>query len=348
MPQKRLLRRAFHRFIPAGFHDPVGLARRLLQSENPAAIFALRAALLGPLLMPLDLLLAPLEHLRYRRAPEPQRPILLICGPARSGTTVTAQLLIQNLPVSYFSNLTSVFPRAPLTAESIFGRQRRQTDVSFRSYYGRTSGWSGPNDALYVWDRWFGSDRTRIPQELAPAVRQAMLSFFGARERQTGQPTLGKNNALNACAHLVAEALPTARFICLERSRVTLALSLLRARVEIHGRPELAYGLMPPDCRQGNDPVEDICRQILFHEQLARRQLERLGPERFVLVRYEDVCRNPREFVERIRRDVLGEKPDDSEMDPITGPRSTTNRPEDPTLTDRIEKTFDRISRGES
>ncbi|MGH8250847.1 MAG: sulfotransferase, partial [Steroidobacteraceae bacterium] len=232
-----------HRFIPAGLHDPVGLTRRLMRSRQPDAIFALRAAALGLLLTPIDLLLAPFEHRRYRRAAPPRKPILLVCGPARSGTTVTAQLLIHGLPVSYFSNLTSVFPRAPLTAESLFGRRPPPAAAAFRSFYGRTSGWSGPNDALYLWDRWFGSERTRVPRALAPRARQAMAAFFGARERQTGLPALGKNNALNASAHFVAEALPTAVFICLQRSRVPLAASLLKAQLEIHGSAGIAYDL---------------------------------------------------------------------------------------------------------
>ncbi len=345
--QNRWLRRAMHRFVPAGIHDPVGLARRLLRSKDSAAMFAMRAAALGPLLAPLDMLLAPLEQQRYRRATPPQRPILLVCGVARSGTTLTAQLLIRNLPVSYFTNLTSLFPRAPLMAESTIGRLVPRVEVTYHSYYGRTSGWSGPNDALYLWDRWLGSDRTLIPDQLAPTARQAMVSFFGALERHTGRPALAKNNALNACAHLVAEALPTARFICVERSRISLAFSLVKAQIDIHGREGLPYGLMPPDRRPSGDSVEDVCRQVLFHEAVARRQLQRLGPERFLLVRFEDVCRDPRGFVERIGRDILGERPDVAATDPYLAPFSTPHRPVDAALLGRIEEAFVHISSSE-
>ena len=338
------LRRALHLFVPAGFHDPVGLARRLLRIKDPAALFAMRAAALAPTALPLDLLLLPFEKLRYRRATAPERPIVLVCGAARSGTTLSAQLLMRNLKVSYFNNLTSVFPRAPLTANSTIGRFVTPADVTYHSFYGRTSGWSGPNDALYLWDRWLGRNRTRTPERIAPKAQHSILSFFGAMEQATGRPTLAKNNALNVSAHLVAEVLPTAHFICIVRSRIPLALSLLKARIDIHGDPGVPYGLMQRDRRHGIDPIEDVCRQALFHEELARKQLERLGPERFRLVHFEDVCREPRDFVEKIGHAVLGQKPDFARTDPELTRFAPANRPENAELVSRIQETFDRIS----
>lgn len=306
----------------------------------------MRAAAIAPAAMPLDLLMIPFEKLRYRNATAPERPIVLICGAARSGTTLSAQLLMRNLIVSYFNNLTSVFPRAPLTANSTIGRLVTQADVTYKSFYGRTSGWSGPNDALYLWDRWLGSDRTRSPELIAPKAQRAMVKFFGAVERQTGRPTLGKNNALNACAHLVAEALPTARFICIVRSRIPLALSLLKARVDIHGEANVPYGLMPRDRRPELDPIEDVCRQVLYHEAVSRQQLERLGPERFRLVRFEDVLSDPRGFVDKIGLAVLGQRADFARTDPDLARFASPKRSGDTELTARIQETFDRIGGG--
>jgi hypothetical protein len=174
-----------------------------------------------------------------------------------------------------------------------------------------------------------------------------MVAFFGAMESQTGRSTLGKNNSLNACAHVVADALPTARFICLQRSRISLAFSLLRAQVDIHGRVGLPYGLTSPGSQPSGDPVEDVCRQVLFHEVVNREQAERLGPERFLLVHFEDVCRDPRGFVERIGREVLGELPDVAATDPHLAPFSTGHRATDAALLGHIETAFERIAGGE-
>ena len=336
-------RRALHSFVPAGLHDPIGLARRLLRIKDPAALFAMRAAALAPAALPLDLIFTPFEKLRYARATAPERPILLVCGAARSGTTLSAQLLMRNLNVSYFNNLTSIFPRAPLTANSTIGRFVAQADVTYNSFYGRTSGWSAPNDALYLWDRWLGRDRTRSPERIEPNARRAMVSFFGAMEQASGRPTLAKNNALNACAHLVAEVLPTARFVCILRSRIPLALSLLKARVDIHGDPGVPYGLMQRDRLHGIDPVEDVCRQVLFHEALARKQLERLGPERFRLVHFEDVLQDPRGFVDKTGQAVLGQQADFAETDPDLLRFAPPRRSGDDELVGRIHDSFERV-----
>lgn len=342
------LRRAMHSFVPSGFHDPVGLARRLIRSKDPAALFALRAAAIGPALMPMDLLLTPFERARYRRAPPPRRPIIVVCGCARSGTTVVAQLLAHRLPLSFLSNLVSVFPRAPLTANAVFGRLAGRSEPSLHNFYGRTRGWSGPNDGLQIWDRWLGSDRSRIPESLDADAREDMAAFFGARERQTGLATLVKVNALNASAHLVAEALPTARFICIQRDPVELAMSLLKARMEIHGRPDVPYGLVPPGADLTADPVEQVCRQVLFHEDIARRQLERLGPERFQVERLDEVCRRPDSFVDRVGREMLGIGPKRTEIRLRPERRSPVDDPQTRQLIARIQQALDRLGHPES
>jgi hypothetical protein len=337
------LRRLIHPFVPAGFHDPVGLARRLLANPDPGARFALRAAATAPLAMPLDLLLAPFERRMVGHAAPPKLPILLVCGSARSGTSLAAQLLIRNLPVAYFDNLVSVFPRSPLVARRLFGRRMQRASLQYRSYYGRTAGWSAPNDALNLWDRWLGSDRSRVPAELGARVRAEMAAFFGALEGETGLPVVAKNNALNASAHLVGEALPTARFICLQRSRVSLALSLYRARLDIHGVATVPYGLTTGDARRPGDAVEDVCRQVLYHERVAREQQARMPAGRFMLVRYEDVCRDPRGFVENVGRIYLDATPDFAATDPDLESFAAGQRAGDGELLAKIRETFTRL-----
>lgn len=306
-----MIRQLLHRYVPAQFHDPVGLARRLVASGDPAARFAMRAAAGALALAPLDLALSLVERRRWARAEPPRGPLIFVCGAPRSGTTLVAQALIRALPVSYFNNFTSLFPRAPITADRLLGRLIRRRPVTFHSYYGRTAHLSGPNDALYFWDRWLGRDRDRPPDTIAPAAAEAMRAFFGAWEAHTGRPLVNKCNALVASAHLVAEVLPTARFVCLVRDPVPHVLSLERARREIHGDPRVRYGLGPPAGSQpADDPLVDLCRQAVFHQRLARHQERRLGPSRFRVISYEAFCRDPDAVVRLIGREELG-LPDD-------------------------------------
>ena len=336
----RPFRRLLHRFVPAHFRDPLGLFR----SGDRAALFAMQQAALGIVLTPVDLLLLPLEHRRYRRAPAPRLPLVFVCGPARSGTTLVAQVLMRNLPVAYFTNLTAVFPRSPLTAERLFGRLLPRRPPGYQSYYGKTRYWSGPSDALQLWDRWLGEDRTAIPEALAPPEQEAMRRFFGAFEAMTGRPLVAKNNSLNASAHLVAEVFPQARFLCLVRDRVALAASLLRARREIHGTDRVPYGLAQAQDRAA-DPLLDVCRQVLFHEALAAQQVERLGPERFRLVGYEAFCRDPLALVRRVGEEILGRAPEPDRLDPdLRGFDPRGRERLEPELRAALEANFERLA----
>jgi hypothetical protein len=62
--------------------------------------------------------------------------------------------------------------------------------------------------------------------------------------------------------------------------------------------------------------VEDICRQVLYHERLAPGQQSRLGPDRFMIVRHEDICYDPRSFVETVGHIFLHTLPDFGNTDP--------------------------------
>jgi len=281
-------------YIPGYAKSPFRLAWQLLKEKKPAARSAMFMAAAGASLTPLDLLFSRNERKIYAEASESSRPIILVCGPPRSGTTLVAQYLINNLDVCYLNNLTSLFPRSPVYANTIFGSWVRPNTGDYEAFYGKTRGLSGANDALYIWDRWLGSDRESIPEKLVAGSGQKMRAFFGAVESLYNLPIVSKVNKLNTCANLIAECLPNAKFICVRRNPLFLAQSLYIARAKILGDVSSAYGVQHQP--SSTDPVEDVCLQVLFHEQHARRQIDLLG-ERFVVVSYEHFCDRPRELL---------------------------------------------------
>ena len=327
-----LFRRWLHRFIPSHFHDPVGLARRLIRTGDPAAVFAMQEALLGLIAAPLDMLLQIAEQRRYRNAPDPRLPLLFICGAPRTGTTLVEQVLLDQLPFGFMNNLTGVFPRAPLTANRIFRPGVPRGGAPYHNYYGKTVGFSGPNDGLHLWDRWLGTDRTKIRDSLTTEEQVEMRRFFGAMEQLFGRPILAKNNSLSACANLVAEVFDQAYFICMTRDPLYLAQSQLKARLDIHGRDDIPYGLSQAAANgaASADVVEDICRQVLFHEQIVREQQARVGAERFWIVQYEAFCQNPSALVDRVAAEVLGQPrpPGTPLIPPLTVSQSVRIGPE--------------------
>ncbi len=302
------LRELIHRFVPVHFRDPLGLFLRLARSKDRSAWFAVATALLGVLLTPMDSFLQISEKKFYQRATKPERPIILVCGAPRTGTTLVAQVLINHLPVSYLNNLTSLFPRSPIVANRIFGRFLKVNKLPYKSYFGKSYYLHGPNDALYIWDRWLGSDRTRIRSSLTESEKKQMVQFFGAYEAAFERPFVNKNNNLNVEAHLISEILETAYFICMTRDPAFLAQSLLEARLEIHGDEKIPYGIDNPRKPQSTvyNLIQDVCDQVMFHERIIREQEGIIGPDRFRIVSYEDFCQNPGELLARVTEDILG------------------------------------------
>jgi hypothetical protein len=307
------------RHVSRQFANPLKLAIDLLNEPNPAARSALFMAVCGLLLTPLDLALAPLERWRRARAQSPNRPILLVAGPPRSGTTLVAQTLINRLDVAYPNNLTALFPRSPVLSNVLLRRLVRPRPGNYDAFYGKSVGLAGANDALQLWDCWLGADRTRVPGRLVAGSEVSLPRYFGALQALHDKPIVNKVNRLNTCAHLVAPVLPAAHFIFLQRDPLMLAQSLYVARARIVGDVSRPYGVQHPDpCRE--DPVEDVCRQVLFNEAQLLGQKDRILRERCSVISYEEFCARPGALVALVRRafpDIAGRVPAPEVMAPF-------------------------------
>lgn len=294
-------------YLPSHIRNPFKLIFRLLTSGSAEARFALISAIVGIVVAPIDIFLTLFERKRYAKNANLKYPLVFVCGPPRSGTTLTEQVLLNNLPLAYFNNLTSWFPRSPLTAMNLFGRWLPKRSVDYKAFYGKTRYLSGPNDALYLWDRWVGKNRDKVPDNLLPGADVEIQQFFTAAMDLFQSPVLNKNNRLNTYAHLLANDLPNAVFICLRRDPLMQAQSLLIARKEIIGSVDQPYGI-DSDERPHNsdgDYLDDICQQVLYYEQAATQQQKLIGEKRFWIIDYEAFCLDPQQLVRRVAAEVL-------------------------------------------
>lgn len=321
----------WRRLVPANFRDPVGLARRILSSRDRAAYFAMTSTALAALATPLDVVLAATMERRQDGGPTPRHPVILVTGAPRSGTTVLSQALIHHLPVAYFNNLTAVFPRAPISANRLFGRWLRKPSGSLHSFYGRTSGFASESDGLHLWDRWLGSDRYAAPTRLDASTAADLRRFFAAYEHAFGRPLLNKNNALATGADAIAGALPTSHFLFIRRDPVFAVQSILGARETIQGTLHAPYGVTDPARRHVTaNPIEDVCAQVLYHERRMEEQRRTIGDRRFWVVEYEQFCVEPHAIVERVGREILGLELDREALKAVLPPLRNTNRSKRP------------------
>ena len=191
------------------FRDPLGLLVRMLVSGNRAAYGALFRAAFSLGLTPLDWLLQRQEHQRLAKVDDclPRQPLVLIVGPPRSGSTLLFQTMARYADVSYLTNLTSMFPRSPITSASLFHAfdkrpKKKALSKSLQNYYGQTPGLAAPNDGFEVWNRWLGDDRYHAPETLKSAMIEDMQRFFAAWTTEFDRPFLNKNNRNALCIGL--------------------------------------------------------------------------------------------------------------------------------------------------
>lgn len=248
---------------PQNFRDPLGLAGRMLRDANPTARRALLRAALGVGLVPLDRVWARSEAARLAAAPaDDATPLLLVVGAPRSGTTFVAQTLVHGLDVSFPSNLGAAFPHAPITAQLRLGRPPARSGLGRRSYYGQTPGWHDHNDAFHLWDRWLGAERYRPTVGLDATATAGLRRFVAAWHHAFGRPLVSKNNRNTAVVPELAGALPSARFLVVERARDEVHASLRRARALVHGDVRRAWGLHARDASDAADVDRAIGEQL--------------------------------------------------------------------------------------
>jgi hypothetical protein len=309
----------------ANFHDPAGLLKRLLLSKDRAARSALYRTAAAMLLQPLDLVLEMIERRQLQEAAASTLPVIFIVGAPRSGTTLLYQTLARYLPVTYFTNLSALFPRAPITASRLLARFLEVKNFDDRNFYGNVAGLAAPNDGFHVWNRWLGADRYRAPQQISESAKREMKNFFNTWLAAFEKPFINKNNRNTDCVPLLASIFAPAYFIEVRRHPVYVAQSLLLARLRIQGSKEIGWGLHSSTGAPGKSCVDDVCEQIFNIEMKLRADKKFVAPKRFMEISYEQFCHDPCSFVQKISQEFLQKEIDETALRRKLPPFAVTN-----------------------
>ncbi|MBC7967356.1 MAG: sulfotransferase [Fuerstia sp.] len=278
------------------FKNPVGLLFRMLMSGQRAAYSTLVHEAMRLVSRPWNSLLTSRERRLAQTAVSEVAPVILVVGAPRSGTTLVYQTLARYMDVTYFSNLTSLFPNAPLAGTKMFRWLPRRQSADFRNFYGQTAGLGGPNDGFSVWNQWLGHDRYVPRTDLTIDEQRAMGRFFRVWCAVFGKPFLNKNNRNAGCLNLLSQAIPQASFVVVRRNPLLVAQSLIHAREQVQGDKSVGWGLHSHSSDMSADPlayVDDVCDQVLQIEAELDEQLKQLPQNRIVEFTYEGFCEAP-------------------------------------------------------
>lgn len=248
--------------------------------------------------------LAPFEEERYHDLEE-TLPSVHVIGVPRSGTTLLTQLIYSNMDVGYINNFIARFWKAPVAAirisRQILGDKYRS---SLSSEFGKTNEIYGLNEFNYLWyDLLDYNDHTQKTEEEARTidwdrVARVIKNMIWAFEK----PIVFKSFMLGWHAKWMQKVLNRTCFIWVRRNPVDNALSILDMRRRMFGSIEKWASFKPEGYELVKDlnPYEQAAGQVYYLEEAYRNQLEQIPESNFLIVQYEDVCRNPMETIKKI------------------------------------------------
>lgn len=255
----------------------------------------------------LNALLAPIEEQLISRFDKPRLPIVFIVGVPRSGSTLLAQILAQTGTFTYVSNFVARFWMAPyvgMLIEDTLGIRRAHPVQSFVSRYGVTEGWTGPHEFGYFWSRWFhfGNTHKLGARELAEINRDKLCKELAALESLYNKPLFFKSLTCGLQISFLAEVLEKTVFVLCRRNPVYNMQSLLIGRTKVLGSKQCWFSLKPKEYPEllPLSPYEQIAGQVYYVLKDIEAAFSSLSSERFLQIRYEDLCSQPRAEVKKI------------------------------------------------
>jgi len=247
-----------------------------------------------------------------QRTPAPRKPVLLLTGTARSGSTVTMWWLARSGAFAVPSNLMSRFWRAPavgaLVERLLFdpaldfrGELSLPAEASqsaaYHSDIGKTRGPTSPHEFWYFWRHFLGLGN---PPTLGESGRrdadaEGFSAHLGALEAAKGKPVALKALIASWELPFIAEVLPTAHFLDLSRDPLQTMRSLLKTRERFYGDRARWYSFLLPEMEGVSElsPEEQVAVQVRMTRAAIDAGLAAIHPDRVLRMDYERLCAEP-------------------------------------------------------
>lgn len=281
------------------------IAITILRSQNSVAYQIILFKFLRILCFPLDFVLSwfSWQGARNSKVPRHLGPVIVI-GNHRSGTTILAQVLQNTLPLAPMGNMSILFPNAPIVY-SLFRFVKGSIATTSKNFYGFSAGVFGISDCYEVWDRWFGVDHS-YPRALEDRQRTAadIRNYFTCLSDAANAPVLAKNNRATLSAGILAQALPDAIFVYVERESEAVIRSVLTANKAFYGDVRFIWGLRPTPDFPRVAPIgktqEIAAAQQSGLEKAIAEQLTQIPSERLVRISFTALVKKEKSEIETV------------------------------------------------
>ncbi len=251
--------------------------------------------------------LGPIEERLAAATPEPTQPMVVVCYPPRSGSTLFGQLLARTRAFHYVTNFMARFWEAPWLAgliEKKLGLREYPFPEDLRSTYGVTPSPHEPHEFGFFWNRWlvFEGETHRVAMERMPSHRtEGLRNELRALMSLYDKPFFLKSDLVGLNVAYFNSLFDDVRFVVLRRDPLFVAQSIYRARLQLYGDPCVYWSTRPSNDAHARDlpPERQIALQIDGIYQDIYEGLHETGAP-CLEVQYEELCRNPREEIGRV------------------------------------------------
>lgn len=268
---------------------------------------------LDALIRQLKNILSPVQETINQGYATPQKPVVIVVGCPRSGTTFLTQLLVATGAFSYPTNLLSRFAFAPhigaliqqLLLDPDYDLGNEFTDIrsgkDFSSNVGKTVGALNINEFFHFWRRFFPNHDPGFlnDNELTRVDVNRMRTELASIQAVFKKPFMSKGMMLQYNLSFFTKHMPELKIIHVKRDPLYLMQSICEARLKYYGTDKIWWSVKPReyDYLKGRDPLTQVAGQVLFTDKEITMQTQHLDNSRFITVDYEMVCEGPKTFL---------------------------------------------------
>lgn len=260
---------------------------------------------LGYLFQKIDVgLCSTIESLLLQREPDDKKcnmPFIAVCGPPRSGTTLTFQLVTQAIDAMVINNLHYLFYRTPLTGYRLSKWFTRPYISNYRSDFGFIAGLNGPAQAALFWHYWCDQNLIETKPKPDDARLQKFIKVINAIYRIDGRPFLAGFLAHAFYIDELASLFNKCLIIRVKRDMLASAHSMLMGMKKNDNSFTEIPSAVPKQCQSkpGKTPYDKVARQAFFiNRRLDEQQMQH--PDIIFEADYYETCCSPNRFIERL------------------------------------------------
>lgn len=245
------------------------------------------------------------------------RPIILIMGCPRSGSTLLLQYLSQLGVFSYPTNLIARFYKNPYVGikiqqalydfDPLNQLDFKVKEEKFSSTLGKTYGVEAPSEFWYFWRQYFNFSKSKNnylnSDQLSKINTNEFITKLSAFENLISRPLVMKGMMLNWNIPFLHSIYDKFIFINLKRDIIPNAQSLLKARKKYFDNINEWYSFKPEEYNflKNKKPGEQVVGQVYYTQKAVEEGLKNIPNKNIINISYKEFCENPFSLVKSIQ-----------------------------------------------